>query len=691
MLDESEVRKTITVLKPNNQLFEIRIICGSRMTFSGYFTDADTLIRELKKYSNLSDCNVYITLNPLNPACYDRTQKDRFIKNPKATTSDNDVLGFQWLMIDLDPKRPAGTSSTNEQIEAAKKIGNDIYAFMLNIGFNDPVSGFSGNGVHLLYRVQLKNNDENKKLLEKSLKTLNMLFSTDEVDVDMKTFNPSRVCKLYGTLAQKGSNSAERPHRMSWIIKAPDKIKINDVEYIKKLCKMHPEPEKPQRYNNYSPREFDLEDWMGKYGLRYRKTGYSDGTKYILDCCPFDSSHKGKDACIFQSRNGAIGFHCFHNSCADKHWQDVRILYEPDAYEKKQDEYAREIYSLKKEPQKIKEKEGSPVFYTANDVLNLPVKAESFIKTGITLIDTKMRGLKKEYVSVISGLRGSGKSSIISNICLECVNSGGNVAVFSGELTPKNFMRWMNLQAAGKGNTEPTQFEGYYNVSRERQELIAKWLGNHFWLYNNEYGNNFQAIIAQFEKKIEDNKLDLLILDNLMSFNISNLADNKYDAQTRFVLDLQRLAKRKEVHIVFVAHPRKVMGLLRLDDISGTADLGNAVDNAFIVHRVNQDFRRLTKEVLKWKDENPLYLASNIIEVAKDRDGGVQDLFVPLYYEPESKRLKNSKDENKLYGWQKGYGHMPVSEQSEIKQADEFPVDEDGFMSVTDDMESPFD
>ena len=125
---------------------------------------------------------------------------------------------------------------------------------------------------------------------------------------------------------------------------------------------------------------------------------------------------------------------------------------------------------------------------------------------------------------------------MISEICLDCVENENRVGVFSGELAPKNFMRWMNLQAAGKSNVDPTQFEGYYNVSRENQKKIAEWLGNSFYLYNNEYGNNFTAIMEQFEKKVEDDKLDLLILDNLMAFNIGDLGDNKWDAQTQFVL-----------------------------------------------------------------------------------------------------------------------------------------------------------
>lgn len=658
MLNEKEIRKTIALMKPNGQLFEVRVIYGNKAMHSGYFTNADDLMKAFDELRNFGDCNVYITLNSINVACYDRIQKNRFDKNAKTTTSDNDVVGYDWLMIDLDPKRPSGTSSTDEQIEKVKEQGNKIYQFMRNLGFSKPLFANSGNGVHLLYRIRLKNSNENRKLVEMSLKTLNMLFANSEIDVDMTNFNQSRVCKLYGTTAQKGANSAERPHRMSYIVGNPESIEVNDIKYLQKLCDLYPKEEKPQKYNNYQPREFDLEEWLNKYGLRYRKGSYADGTKYILDYCPFDSNHKGKDACVFQSRTGAIGFHCFHNSCSDKTWKDVRLLFEPDAYEKRQQEYEKRIYSKrnwKQEIKKIEVAEGKPVFYRAIDILNLPREEESFVKTGINLIDRKMRGWKKGYVSVISGLRASGKSSVISEVCLDCVDSGNRAGVFSGELAPKNFMRWLNLQAAGKGYVEPTQFDGYYNVRHEYQQKIANWLGQNFFLYNNEYGNNFSAIMEEFEKKVEADKLDLLILDNLMAFNISNLGENKWDAQTEFVLRLQRIAKRKNIHIAFVAHPRKAMGFLRLDDISGTGDLGNAVDNAFIVHRVNNDFIRLTKQMFGWKDDNELYQATNVIEIAKDRDGGLQDQFIPLYYEKESKRLKNSVVENKIYGWNKDY------------------------------------
>jgi archaellum biogenesis ATPase FlaH len=451
---------------------------------------------------------------------------------------------------------------------------------------------------------------------------------------------------------------------MSKIISVPSELKATDIKYLQKLCSLYPkEPDKPNRYNNYSPRDFNLEEWMDKHGLHYRRSGYAGGTKYILDCCPFDSNHKKKDACIFRSSSGAIGFHCFHNSCADKTWKDVRILFEPDAYEKRWQEDDRRMYKSynrdrKPELKKIVEQDGKPVFYTAMDVFNLPQIRETFIRTGIETLDSRTRGLQKSRISLVSGLRGSAKSTLLSQWILDAVDAGNNVGCFSGELTERNFMRWMNQQAAGKAYVEPSKYPGYYNVPKQHMKSIAEWLGGHFWLYNNEYGNNFSAVMEKFESLVEEKKLDMLVLDNLMAFDIGSLSEQKFEAQTKFVLRLADLAKRKNIHILFVAHPRKAMGFLRLDDISGSADLANAVDYAFIVHRNNNDFQRLSNAMFGWKADNEVYSGTNVIEVAKDRDGGTQDLFIPLWYEAESKRLKNSLTENKLYGWCKGMNSL---------------------------------
>ena len=260
--DEAEIRKALAILKPNDEIFEIRILGAAKKNYSGYFRDVDIMLDELKKI-DLRGANVYFSVNSVNEACYDRQQKDKIIQYSKATTSDNDICAYDYIMIDLDPKRPTDTSSTNEQVQIAKDLGNKIYQFLKGIGFEQPVFGFSGNGVHLLYKVALKNCDDNKFLIKRALETLALLFDTEEVQVDTTTFNPSRICKLYGTLAQKGSSTAKRPHRMSYVLNGPEEVAVTDIEYIRKLVGYYPvETEKPQRYNYYHPREFDLEEWI---------------------------------------------------------------------------------------------------------------------------------------------------------------------------------------------------------------------------------------------------------------------------------------------------------------------------------------------------------------------------------------------------------------------------------------------
>lgn len=654
--DPDEIRKTIAILKPDAELFEIRIQGEeSKIVTSGYYKDVELFLNDLKK-QDLKGRNVYITVQRPKEECYSRTQRD-CLKSAKTTTGDGDIEGYEWLFVDIDPDRISKISSTDAQIEGAKEIANKVMTFMLEIGFEKPVVAMSGNGIHLLFRISVQASEERKQLIKDCLEVLDMYFSNDKASIDTSTFNQSRICKLYGTLAQKGANTPERPHRMSRLISVPEKIKITDIGYLQKIADMKPKRQEPKDYGYKKAEEFDVSGWLEKNGLHFRETSFSNGTKYILDHCPFDSSHKGKDAAVFRYDNGALHFHCFHRSCADKKWQDLRVLFEPDAYERKNQAEEKRIYgnfnrNVQKKPvEAIKPKEGEPIFLSAMDIYNMPPINEAYIRTGFNVIDRRLRGLQKGRVSLLSGLRGAAKSTILSQLILTAVDTGNNVACFSGELSPRNFQRWMMLQAAGKPFVSQGATEYVWNVERKYQKVIAEWLDGHFWLYNNEYGNNFEQILKEFDKAIDEKKLDLLVLDNLMAFNISTLSESKFDAQTQFVLSLTSLAKKKNVHICFVAHPRKSLGFLRLQDVSGSADLANAVDYAFIAHRNNEDFRRLTMQDLGWKEGRDIYNCTNVIEIAKDRDGGTQDEFVPLWYEPESKRLKNDPTETKFYGW----------------------------------------
>ena len=660
LINETELRKAITQLKGNSELFEVRIM-GGRQPISGYFKDADTLIEAFNTV-DLRGTNTYITLNKPMDALYSRQQANRLL-SVKNTTSDKEIEALDWLFVDLDPERPSGISSTDVELEASQTLAQRVYVYLKGVGFEEPVKAFSGNGYHLLYRIGLQNNEDNIKLVKRCLQALSAMFSNDVVKVDTANFNPSRICKLYGTMAQKGSNTADRPHRMARIDGDVKELKQTKKIYLEKLASEIEEEEiKPAKYNNYSPGDFDIEDWMRTHGLKYTVKAGDGYTKYVLDECPFDPNHKAPDSMILKQPSGAIGFKCLHDSCQGKHWQDVRVLFEPDAYDKANEAFDKAIEEGWKKHNRDKKKkelnvENGPIWETVSEVIAKPTPDNEYIKTHIGIIDRKTHGLMKGGVSVWSGLRGSAKSTILSQIALQAVNDNHNVLFYSGELTDKRFTRWLIQQAAGKQYVKEVVKDDsvFWFVPDDIKGRIAKWIDKRIYIYNNSYGSDYTKLMQEIETKIQQEVPDLVVLDNLMTINVQEVDSNEYKAQTTLMIKLTTLAKQYNCHIALVAHPRKTATFLRLVDISGSANIANLIDSAFIVHRVNHDFKKgyideFCKKGTKEEDV-PLFKGTNVIEIAKDREAGIQDEFIPLWYEKESRRMLNEQTEVIKYKW----------------------------------------
>ena len=644
-IDESEIRKAVQILHPASdeklKLFEVRII-DDKWNLSGYFQDADTLIEALKMSETHRNENVYITLNALDDALASREQINCFLKSARYTTSDRDVRGYSFLMIDLDPKRASAVSSSNEELEAARQLGRQIFKYMKATGWNDPIIAESGNGIHLLYKITIAA-DGRSELIKGCLQALHAMFSTDSVEVDTSTFNPSRVCKLYGTMAKKGANTAERPHRMSRIIYEPQQLVRNDIALLEALAAKAPKADEPARANNYQPKSFDLREWIARHGIGVKQeVAWNGGKKYVLDHCVFDPAHKNKDAAIIQTSDGKICYTCFHASCSDKHWKEVRLLFEPDAYSKDAP-YTTQIPNSRREAATVTTDE--PVWLTPMQIRQRVRPKEEYIPTGITGIDKTLLGLKKGFVTVLSGLRACGKSSLISQVSLNAAGKGFRTAIFSGELTAENAMRWMYLQAATKAHVRPTRYENRWYVPDMIKDQIAAWLDGKIYIYNNDYGFDYTRFVSELAKCSEENKIDLIILDNMMCLDLAALDRDQFVRQSVFVNELEVFAKQKNVHIILIAHPRKSNGFLRLQDVSGSNDIVNRCDNAIIMHRNNHDFQTGMKQEFRRdvREESADELAgsSNVLEICKDRDNGTQDVFIPLYFEPETKRMKN--------------------------------------------------
>lgn len=657
-MNEITIRQWYDTFKSGEELVEVRIVDNAyKRTYSGYFTDVNTLLNEIRKYDN---CNIYFTLNAINPACYDREQHDRIVTNPKSTTSDNDIVGRDWILIDIDTKKPSDTNSTDEEKEMAKEVVNNVFKFLRDEGFEKPVVCDSGNGFHLLYKIAMKNSNENTTICKEFLQVLDMLFSNPNVEIDCTTHNASRVCKLYGTFSRKGSNTKKRPQRESKILRIPDEIKITPNEYFAKVAAMLPKPEQPSKSNYYSNEKFDLEAFLNKHHIAVRNiVRTSSFTKYILDECPFNSSHRAPDSAIFEMSNGGLGFKCLHSSCSQYTWKDFRLKFEPDAYDHKEyqrHEHKMQYYSQQKKEPFVPKKEDfakGKKWLAMTDVQYVDMSKMASIPTGYKELDKKIIGLLLGDVTVLSGGSGAGKSSWIDCVALNAIQRGYKVGIWSGELQDFRFQSWINQIAAGKNYVCKREgFENYYYAPKNISNQISNWLEGKLFLYNNNYGSKWQQLFADVKELVDKEGVQLIVLDNLMALQIDNYEGDKYTQQTKFINDLKEYAKAKNVHVLLVCHPRKEGIFLRKESISGTADLTNLADSVFIIHRIGKDFEQRAGEFFG-KDKVLPYLKYNsVIEVCKNRSMGVIDLLVGMYYEVESRRLKNEISENIVYGWQ---------------------------------------
>lgn len=340
--------RALRLIAPPGGIVEVRAI-GDGIG-SGYY-DADHLEAAARDIAVMDGTpgeygGIYLILNEINPSLLSR-RSNRFLKRlgkKDATTADADIIRRRWLPIDIDVKRPSGISSSDQEHDAALQAAGRIARYLSEVcGFPAAVRADSGNGAHLLYRIDLPNDEESGTLIKRCLQALGAMFDRQPgedrpgYEVDQTTFNPARIWKLYGTKARKGDNTPERPHRRARILEMPDAIEVVRPEALATLAAQAPEEEQTrqpvrQRFTGSGP-GIDLDGWLREYGasLPAYQAKSSPGMRsfYVFDVCPWDSSHRDRSAFMGQRTDGPLVAGCHHNGCSGRTWQDLRDLVEP--------------------------------------------------------------------------------------------------------------------------------------------------------------------------------------------------------------------------------------------------------------------------------------------------------------------------------------------------------------------------
>lgn len=681
-LDESEVYKWFDILKNNNELVEIRLI-GSNKTGSGYFTDAKTLIEAIKPYTDSYNC--YFTLNTINPACYSREQKDKIVLRPKNTTQDSEIICRNYVLVDLDPRRPSGVCSTKEESMKAYEKGKEVTKFLMDNGFYEPIVVFSSSGMHLYLKCALLNNEENTKLVKRFLNAISMLFSDDDVDCDTSVYNAARISRLVGSYSCKGANNdATRPQRKCRFLSIPSEVKVNAREYFEKIAALYPEEvERPSSQNNYSVESFDLDAFIEKHNIPVtKKVEVADGTRYYLEHCLFNDQHKGKDAILFKHKNGAIAYFCYHNSCSGNDWRKVREMYEPDCYTSKSTYLPHRSFRpirkdiAIKELQDTDENKGN-VWQCLSEIEDEDRSKIVSIPSGIIQYDKECCGFDKPSLNIWSGNNGSSKSTLLNQLAINAVNNGFKVAIYSGELRGKKMKRWLILQAAGKQYNKKSNYNSYdYFTPNNIKDKIVEWFQGKLYNYNTKYSHNIEQVCLEVEKLVKEHQIDMLIMDNLSCLDIDELDGSINEQQKAAIKMLLRMTERMEIATHVVVHPKKSELYLRKNDVSGAKTLTDLADCVFFVHRWNQDTQNAAKEFLQPQVFADLCSSetTNIVEVIKHREfGEAEGHIYKLFYEPESRRLKNSIAETIHYGWEEEHVQTNIEQmtiENGVKESD---------------------
>lgn len=327
----STTEQYIRQLLADNGAVELRHQNDERW-ITGWFNDPEKLLQEARKRSRRG--NLFTSLNAPKP---------RIVANNMTGTPvrDDEIGWINRVPFDFDPARPAGTSSTDDELSQTYPQRDKLVSALTSIGWPIPLLAKSGNGYHCQFRTRLPNNSETKEMLQAIYQGLYLDFESPGVGFDRTVRNPGRIFRLYGSTNRKGPNTIDRPWRKStclipdpWRQVTAQQLATLADAYAKRITpaqKAHA-PANKQSGSYTGSGDFstlDVVSWFSAHGLYKRPLS---GGKHAVTC-PWVSQHStedkpsGTDSVVWEAVDGWPGFHCSHSHCSGRGIRDVMTLW----------------------------------------------------------------------------------------------------------------------------------------------------------------------------------------------------------------------------------------------------------------------------------------------------------------------------------------------------------------------------
>ena len=304
-----------------------------------------------------------------------------------------------------------------------------------------------------------------------------------------------------------------------------------------------------------------------------------------------------------------------------------------------------------------------------NKPLEIPVenvsdlsKAEDFdiehaegLYTGIKELDDQIYKLTFGTLNIITGKSGEGKSVFVNQVAIcQAVQQGYDVFVFSGELPAPILRNWVETNMIGREYI--TMKDGHVRVfNPEQRKLMQNWYAGKVLVYDDDYNTTATALLNKMEELARKCGTKVFLIDNLMMIDLECTEEGRLQAEKDFVNKLIFFAKKYNVLVFLVAHPRKT-GEIRVtkEDIAGSGNIVNLAHMVFSVHRYTakeKEGETNTKnQYIRGKEPIP---EDSCVEVLKNRITGILPL-VKLYFDYPSYRFYKKPSELWFrYGWNK--------------------------------------
>lgn len=288
------------------------------------------------------------------------------------------------------------------------------------------------------------------------------------------------------------------------------------------------------------------------------------------------------------------------------------------------------------------------------DVESVDIYRLPRIFTNIPEIDRIIGGLFFGQVALLTGRRGEGKSTFMSQLIVEAIEQNYNVFAYSGELKDYHFKRWVDLQCAGPDNisvsTDSFGDEVYF-LQPPIVEQISRWYRGHAYIFDNDaVDDEMEDLPTTVERAVCRYGIKLVCIDNLMTAMDVGMSDDLYRAQSMFVKRLKQIAVKYDVAVILVAHPRKSSSDRSRagfdnDDVGGSSDITNRVD---VVMSYSRNLDKPEGDDSGMCDSK-LTISKNRLTGKLTRKG--QE--IELFYSNKSKRITSLSSVGRRYSWER--------------------------------------